>query len=724
MRIFPYRLSLLLLAFFSWSVVTTASDAAMPVILDTDIGDDIDDTWALAMLLGMPELDLKLIVTDYGNTPERTRLVAKILQRLGRTDIPIGTGIQTADDQLPQKAWLGDFDLADYRGVVHDDGVAALIDTIDANPGITVITIGPVPNIKEALKRDPQIADKARIVCTGGRIYKGFENDGNPPADWNVRADAASWQAMVAAPWSITTSPLDASAEIVLRGELYAAVANSQHPLARIINENYQLWAYRDHHPADASSVLYDTAAVYLAHSEQFARIEPLKINVDDRGHTLIAESGKELRCQLGWKDRAAFDSLLINTLTKSQWNGASPELVQEVMTGKRQEARVSWWGFDPADSTAFLQDAINSKVKRLILDRRASPWMTRPLTGVSGQEIVFEAGAELVAVAGAFRGKGDCLLSFTDCHDVILRGKREDGGQSARIRMHKQDYQSDAYEPSEWRHGVAFHGCRDVLVQDLTIEQTGGDALYLGTGPNHRPNQHVTIRRVDCNANHRQGISVISAEDLLIEDCQLRNTEGTAPAAGIDFEPNHPNDLLVRCVMRRCIAEGNAGTGFQICPQYLTSQSTAISIHLDQCISRNNRQHAIHLSGNPQDPPGGTLKITGFLAENDGMAGLSVQFNPFGALRIEVENTIFRDCALTGTFFPPLYVQGLDAGDRPVGNLHFTNLTVKDDRERPILWIRDPKGFQDISGNIIIERRGRSESVAIDDAWLKTMVK
>ena len=49
-----------------------AGAAPVPVILDTDIGDDIDDTWALAMLLGMPQLDLKLIVTDYGNTPERT----------------------------------------------------------------------------------------------------------------------------------------------------------------------------------------------------------------------------------------------------------------------------------------------------------------------------------------------------------------------------------------------------------------------------------------------------------------------------------------------------------------------------------------------------------------------------------------------------------------------------------------------------------------------------
>src|SRR5690606_38028685 len=149
--------------------------------------------------------------------------------------------------------------------------------------------------------------------------------------------------------------------------------------------------------------------------------VEPRKLVVDDRGHTLISDDGKEVRCQLGWKDREAFDALLVNTLTASPQNGVSPELVQEVMEGKRQEARVSWWGFDPADSTAYLQAAINSKVKRLILDRRASPWITRPLTGVSDQEIVFETGAELVALKGAFQAKGDCLLSFNECENIIL---------------------------------------------------------------------------------------------------------------------------------------------------------------------------------------------------------------------------------------------------------------------------------------------------------------
>ncbi len=200
-----------------WLLAWAVSAALVPVILDTDIGDDIDDTWALAMLLGLPQLDLKLVVTDYGNTPERTRLVAKVLQRAGRTDIPIGTGVKTGNDHLNQTRWVGDFDLGTYPGKVHADGVAALIDTIRAQPGIvTLITIGPVPNIKEALRRDPGIATKAHIVI-----------------------------------------------------------------------ENYDLWDHRRNHPRDASSILYDTAAVYLAYSEEYGLIETRKLTVNDEDHTL-----------------------------------------------------------------------------------------------------------------------------------------------------------------------------------------------------------------------------------------------------------------------------------------------------------------------------------------------------------------------------------------------------------------------------------------------------
>lgn len=399
----------------------------------------------------------------------------------------------------------------------------------------------------------------------------------------------------------------------------------------------------------------------------------------------------------------------------------ARPELVREILAGTRTEARVSWWGFDAADSTEFLQQAIRSGARKLIIDRHPSPWVTRPLTGVSNQEIVFEEGAELVALEGAFRAKGDCLFSFNGCENVIIRGQKADRGRSARIRMHKRDYQSDAYEKSEWRHGLAFHSCRKVLVQDLAIEQTGGDGIYLGVSPGKGPNRNVVIRRVDCNGNHRQGISVISAEDLLIEDCLLRNTSGTAPQAGIDLEPNGPEDVLIQCVIRNCVAENNAGTGYQITPQFLNSRSRALSIYLVDSVSRGNSQHGIHLCTAPRDAPAGLLRIARFTSEEDGMAGLSVQFNPYNAVRVEMEDSLIRHSARKDTYFPPIYVQGVETEDRPAGNIHFKRVTVEDDVDRQVIRIRDGRGngLKAMTGEIVLKRGGNTQTITLDRSWL-----
>ena len=121
---------------------------AIPTILDTDIGHDVDDVWALAFLLRCPELDVKLITTSTGDTVYRAELVAKMLQLMNRTDIPIGIGIPLDDNPHTHDTWLGDFDLGQYAGLVIQDGVGAICDTImQAKDQVSLICIGPVPNI-------------------------------------------------------------------------------------------------------------------------------------------------------------------------------------------------------------------------------------------------------------------------------------------------------------------------------------------------------------------------------------------------------------------------------------------------------------------------------------------------------------------------------------------------------------------------------------------------
>jgi inosine-uridine nucleoside N-ribohydrolase len=306
----------------------SADQRKIPVIFDTDIGGDIDDTWALALLLKCPELDVKLVVGDHGSPVYRASLLAKLLETAGRTDIPVGVGI--GDDRRiagPQADWLKGYDLASYPGKVYEDGVQAMIHTIMKSPEpITVIAVGPLPNMQEALKREPRIADKARFVGMHGSVRKGYGGSVKISAEWNVRADAKACRATLSAPWDITITPLDTCGLVHLRGEKYAAVRNCKEPLIEALVQNYRVWwknnnGYKNdpQRAEKASSTLFDTVAVYLAFSQELCKMETLPIRVTDDGKTVIDASAKKMHVATDWKDLGAFEDFLVERLIGEQ---------------------------------------------------------------------------------------------------------------------------------------------------------------------------------------------------------------------------------------------------------------------------------------------------------------------------------------------------------------------------------------------------------------------
>lgn len=291
----------------------------VPVILDTDLGDDIDDTWALCMLLGVEEVDLKLIVTASDDTPTKTRLVAKMLEYVGRTDIPLGTGVKNSDNAIHQSKWLGDYSLGKYPGVLHEDGVQAMIDLINQSDTPPVLcVIGPQTNIAEALRREPGIAQKTRVVAMAGSVHIGYQGKEGRMPEWNVVKDVAAARVVFAAPWSITMAPLDICGTLSLQGERFRTVAESPAKRAQCVIENYRDWANRHHHADDASSILFDTTATYLTFADALMNLETVKLSIDDKGNTVPDETGRPVTCALTWKDRDAFEKLLIRALTEA----------------------------------------------------------------------------------------------------------------------------------------------------------------------------------------------------------------------------------------------------------------------------------------------------------------------------------------------------------------------------------------------------------------------
>jgi inosine-uridine nucleoside N-ribohydrolase len=302
---------------------TSIAGSRIPVILDTDIGTDIDDTWALAMLLKSPELDVKLVVSDSGDTWYRARVAARMLEIAGRVDVAVGVGIPLESALRCQEAWVEDYALLRYPGRVYEDGVGAIVDTImGSSQPITLICIGPVPNVAAALARQPAIAQRARFVGMHGSIRRGYGGSPEPDPEYNVKVFPQACRQALAADWDVTITPLDTCGLVQLEGERYRAVYESQDPLVRAVIENYRVWSTTQRRVSRVdverhSSVLFDTVAVYLAFSEDLLEMERLGIRVTDDGYTVVDDDAKAINCAMAWKDLLAFQDFLVDRLIR-----------------------------------------------------------------------------------------------------------------------------------------------------------------------------------------------------------------------------------------------------------------------------------------------------------------------------------------------------------------------------------------------------------------------
>jgi hypothetical protein len=211
-----------------------------------------------------------------------------------------------------------------------------------------------------------------------------------------------------------------------------------------------------------------------------------------------------------------------------------------------------STFGYDAGDATAALQAAIDTGSNVYVPDT-GSPWVVRPITlSCSNQEILFESGVVVAAKPGAFQAVGDALFTASGKSNIKLTG------YGATLRMRKADYQQAPYEPAEWRHGINLLDVSGIEIRGLTIADTGGDGIYVGTNSETGYSQDVTIADVALNNNHRQGISVISVKNMLVDNAVILNTRGTAPEAGIDFEVNFQTQRLANVKVRNSIIQAN----------------------------------------------------------------------------------------------------------------------------------------------------------------------
>jgi purine nucleosidase len=267
---------------------TPAAISASPqlVILDTDIGDDIDDAFALALVLRSPELHLLGVETAFGDTELRARLVDRYLSAVGRKDVPVMAGVSG-----PQ---TNHFTQAPYArqspDKKHGDAIQFLLDQIRVHPGeITLIAIGPLTNVKTAIAKDPATFRKLkRVVIMGGSVYRGYDdrrsgNTHTPPSpEWNILCDPAGAQALFAAGVPLFVMPLD-STQIRLENPALGAVLAHGSSLTDQLTLLYHQWTGANEW---RSPTLFDPVAVTYTLRPDLCPATPLRLEVDDKGFT------------------------------------------------------------------------------------------------------------------------------------------------------------------------------------------------------------------------------------------------------------------------------------------------------------------------------------------------------------------------------------------------------------------------------------------------------
>jgi hypothetical protein len=274
------------------------------------------------------------------------------------------------------------------------------------------------------------------------------------------------------------------------------------------------------------------------------------------------------------------FQQRLVNELFKGLEKDKAP--LHDTRDWKHSSLiSAAWFGFDPYDSTTILTKALNSGARFILIPDLGKPWITEPLFIKSNTTLIIESGVEIQAKRGAFHGGGDTLLSLKDVENVTIYG------YGARLKMFKEDYRKAPYKKAQWRHTIQIKGGRSIHIFGITAESSGGDGIYLGSGQRGY-NENIIIKDVTLRYHYRQGISVISAQDLLIENTEMSFTEGHSPAAGIDFEPNRPAERLINCRLKHCSIHNNKGPGILICLKAQDMTTLPFDISFFNCIVKH----------------------------------------------------------------------------------------------------------------------------------------
>lgn len=275
--------------------VHAESGEKIPILFDTDIGTDVDDAFALGLILASPEIDLRGVTTAGAQAMDRAWIVCRFLTHVNRGTIPVAYGREPqSDESINWQIQYRRHPAVVWNRTVRprkESAVEFLYQQLKAEPGkLTIVAVGPLTNIARLLRENPDAKPWIkRIVCMAGSVRVGYSGRKPPEVEWNVRCDRAAAQTVFRSGVPLLVAPLDATTILKLdkprRDRLFAACT----PLTYQLQTLYQLWEQE-------TPTLYDPVAVALTIDERFCDVEQLHLTVDDKGMTRVGDGKPNAR--------------------------------------------------------------------------------------------------------------------------------------------------------------------------------------------------------------------------------------------------------------------------------------------------------------------------------------------------------------------------------------------------------------------------------------------
>ncbi|QGQ98166.1 nucleoside hydrolase [Paenibacillus psychroresistens] len=251
------------------------------IIIDTDIGDDIDDALALAFALHSPEIHILGVTTVLGNTQARARIAVNLLQTAGFGQIPVYAGCGQPMNQPVDETIIPCQYSEETMGTLEISSVHAvdyLIDCImNAPEAVTLVTIGPLTNVAVALLKEPRLKQKLkRIVMMGGAYYFHY-------VEWNIYCDPEAANIVFQSGIPIDAVGLDVTKQCLMNGEqLERLKTELNSPLIRLLWQLIEQWQINN--KGRKYPILHDALAVYGIFGRELLQFEREAVSIELAG--------------------------------------------------------------------------------------------------------------------------------------------------------------------------------------------------------------------------------------------------------------------------------------------------------------------------------------------------------------------------------------------------------------------------------------------------------